>query len=141
MALTVYLCGHGAWQPNNGFFTLPKGVSAEMQAFYRDAGRNPTQDILVLAPNDFAGRLVGPRNDTYYLRRFFEDEADFVRNASRQYGRVDFVWACCMQLALTPSRFGAEIGVNAGEWEDRFHRLDLTQPHGHPVPIGRAMPK
>lgn len=27
MAKTVYLCGHGAWKPNDGFFNLPKGCT------------------------------------------------------------------------------------------------------------------
>ena len=27
MALTVYLCGHGSWQPSDGYFTLPAGCT------------------------------------------------------------------------------------------------------------------
>jgi hypothetical protein len=27
MALTVYLCGHGSWKPDSGYFSMPKGCS------------------------------------------------------------------------------------------------------------------
>jgi len=27
MAKTIYLCGHGGWKPDNGFFNLPKGCT------------------------------------------------------------------------------------------------------------------
>lgn len=27
MAKTIYLCGHGGWKPEDGYFTLPKGCS------------------------------------------------------------------------------------------------------------------
>ena len=122
-----------SWPDYRNIFSFrSKDTQAEVRLFHEDAQQNPHDSIVVLAPNDFPGRFTG---DDYDLKSFFEDEADGIRNGVKIHTKISFMWACCMSLGLTSTRFGGEIGIDAGEYVDGLQNLDWTQPGG-PTPIG-----
>ena len=46
MAVTIFLCGHGEWEPKNGFVDLPKGCSITFVVHF--AKTLPTKDMFTL---------------------------------------------------------------------------------------------
>lgn len=60
MAITVFLCGHGGWNPDDGYFELPKGCSLEFIVHH--AKLLPTQDMYKVCGGTYTGtsdRTVG----------------------------------------------------------------------------------
>lgn len=188
MALTIFLCGHGSWNPKDDFIQLPPGCSLTFivhhakllptDDMYRVCGGTYTgepdrtvgapgsvvrtcpnmtwtrdepgkiticdqrlkanaaaQPAIVMFPNHMPGQLDNSGSLT--LKKFFDDYwAPIGQQMLTQYGQVEFIWNCCSHVALKPSAMGAELGVNAGQFDNRFEHLSLVG--GGITPIGKV---
>jgi hypothetical protein len=184
MAITVFLCGHGSWKPDDGYFEMPQGCEMEFVVhhmkllptadMYRvcagtypaasdrtigefkgctnmswtaddpskiqtcvDNARNngAVKPAAVLFPNHFAAQLDG--NQTVTLKDWFVTNAGMIRNTVQNHGGIHFVWNCCSHIDLKPSLMGAQIGVNAGQFDSHYEHLDLRNGI---APIGKITP-
>ena len=185
MPFTIFMCGHGNYAVNNGYFTLPKGCSLEFvvnhakllptddmykvcegtygaasdrtigefgtapnmtwtadEAYKIDICRkklqaNPKVKLgAAIFPNDYAGQLDGSQAIT--LKQWFTVNAEAIRNTVASYGNVHFVWNCCSALSLKASNQGADIGMNAGQFETEYAFLNLVNGI---IPTGRTVHK
>ena len=122
---TIFICGHGTWDGNDGYTTVPKNTSI---SFYTETGKAMrSSDVNRLILSTYGGRLirkVGPYRSCNNMR-VFPDDPNYKASAQQDAATIgvgtfftdqpggitlsrifelhpgnDFVWACCRSRYL-----------------------------------------
>ena len=128
MALKIFLCGHGNWIPDNGFFNLPKGCT---MTFYTHHAKTILQDA---TEKIVAGQYKGePENvigeyklcPNMLLSPDSQDNIDET-NAARKLNPDKNVIAFFAKNAITLDRLLKNSAGNIESWRMKYGGVDFV---------------